>query len=347
MQAKLTNRELITFCDQLYLIIHSGISALEGIAVMRDDAQTKEAEKLLDEIYQELELTGNLTESLRGSGVFPDYMLHMVALGEQTGNLDEIFASLRDYYEREENIAAGIRSAVLYPVIMLGIMFAVVIVLLTKVMPIFAQVFEQLGSSMTGFSEKVIQLGMALNRYSLVFVVILAVIVCLCLYFACVPGGRARIRRAAASVGPTGKIAEKIACARFAEGMAMSLSAGLDVDESMNLVSDLVEQERLKNKVAICREKLAEGAGFAVAMAEAGIFSGMHAHMMQIGFRTGSLDEVMRKVADQYEEEADTAIQNTLSVLEPTLVAVLAVVVGIILLSVMLPLVGIMSGIGA
>lgn len=127
----------------------------------------------------------------------------------------------------------------------------------------------------------------------------------------------------------------------------MSLSAGLDVDESMNLVSDLVEQERLKNKVAICREKLAEGAGFAVAMAEAGIFSGMHAHMMQIGFRTGSLDEVMRKVADQYEEEADTAIQNTLSVLEPTLVAVLAVIVGIILLSVMLPLVGIMSGIGA
>ena len=73
----------------------------------------------------------------------------------------------------------------------------------------------------------------------------------------------------------------------------------------------------------------------------------MHAHMMQIGFRTGSLDEVMRKVADQYEEEADTAIQNTLSVLEPTLVAILAVVVGIILLSVMLPLVGIMSGIGA
>ena len=346
MRAELTNRELITFCDQLHLVIHAGISGLEGIAIMREDAQGPEARELLDEIYRELELSGSLSGALSVTGVFPPYMLHLTELGEQAGKLDEVFASLVTYYEREESIAKGIKNAVTYPLIMLIIMFAVVIVLITKVMPVFAQVFEQMGTALNGFSQGILQIGFALNHYAVVFAVILAVFACLCLYLFCTKKGRMVRRHWFAKFPPTRKIAEKIAAARFADGMSMCLSAGLDIDRSMELVAALTENPVLREKISVCRNLIAEGGSFSAAAAQAGIFSGMQARMLNIGFQTGAMEEVMEKAASRYEEEVDAKIQNTLSVLEPTLVAVLSVVVGIILLSVMLPLAGIMSNIG-
>lgn len=345
MAKQLTNQEIMTFCNQMYLILHSGISSIEGIAILRDDAVTQEGRQILDTIYQELELTGNLTESMRQSGVFPDYVIHMTDLGEQTGELDHIFQSLARHYEREEAIHREIRQAVTYPLIMIGIMAAVILVLLTKVMPIFADVFEQLGTTMNGLSAGILQIGQALNRYAVVFLVILAVLIVLIVLGICTKKGRRIFDRMLTSFGSFRKIAEKNAYAHFADGMSMGIRTGLDAQRSLELASDLVEQQSVKQKIEKISTMLNEGMNFPEAMEQAGMFSGMQARLVVIGTRAGALDEVMARIADQYEDEINDQIQRTLSVLEPTLVAILCVIVGIILLSVMLPLAGIMSGI--
>lgn len=346
MRAELTNQELQTFCEQLHLIIHSGISVLEGISVMRSSAGTSEAKEILNGIYRRMEETGSLTKALQGAEVFPPYMLHMIELGEQAGKLDDVLASLTIYYEREDNIARSIKHAVTYPVIMLIIMLAVMVVMAVKVIPVFTRIFEQFGISVNEFSEGVIRFGTMMSRYSFVLVIILAVIAFLSLYFAFTKPGRTQIKAISRKFGPMRRISEKIACARFAEGMSMALSAGLNVNKSLELVAALVEDDVMRARIEKCRKLSAEGKSISDAMTEAEVFPGLQGQMIAIGFRTGSADEVMEHAAARYENEVDEGIQNILSILEPTLVAILSVLIGIILLAVMLPLAGIVSSIG-
>jgi len=139
---------------------------------------------------------------------------------------------------------------------------------------------------------------------------------------------------------------DKIAAGRFASGMALTMSAGLDTDESLAMVSNLVDNSDMIEKINKSKEYMAEGKSFADALSLSGIFSNMYSRMISVGFRTGSVDKVLEKIAVGYDEEVDEKMSNLISVLEPTLVIILSVVVCLILLSVMLPLMGVMGSIG-
>ena len=343
----LSNTELAAFCDQIAMILRSGISTAEGVSLLKEDAPTEEAGEIYAEIEHSLEETGSLYLALREAGVFPKYLTDMAEIGEVSGKLDEVMASLSRYYEREENIARGIKNAVTYPFIMIAMMLVIILVLIIKVMPIFNQVFIQLGSEMTGFSRGILNLGTVLVRYSVVFIVILALIAGLVIYFAKSKKGRASLRSLASRFPLTKKLCSSIASGRFASGMALTLSSGLDTDESLAMTARLVDNPFMEKKIQNCQQYISEGSSFSDALQKADIFTGIHSKMVSIGFKTGSADEIMQKVAEQYEDEVDSRIDRLIGVLEPSLVAVLSILVGMILLSVMLPLLGIMSSISA
>ena len=153
VQKTLSNTELYSFCNQMALILKSGISSIEGISIMLEESEDASEKTILQTIYDSLIESGNFADSLECTGVFPSYMLHMIQIGEQTGKLDNVMQSLSTHYEREENIAKAVKNAVAYPLIMITMMVIVILVLITKVMPIFNQVFAQLGQEMTGFSK--------------------------------------------------------------------------------------------------------------------------------------------------------------------------------------------------
>ena len=133
---------------------------------MAEDAPEGEERQILEHILERMQETGSLYDSLTDTGLFPSYMLHMVEIGEETGTLDEVMEALSNHYDREDAIGKSIKSAVTYPLIMASMMVAVIIVLLVKVMPIFNQVFVQLGTEMTGFSRMLMDLGNAINHCS-------------------------------------------------------------------------------------------------------------------------------------------------------------------------------------
>lgn len=342
----LTNNEIYTFCEQMSMILKAGISSLEGVSIMMEDAAEGDGKFILNLIYEQLDLTGSLYTALSETGVFPKYVLDMVNLGETSGKLDEVMDSLARYYQREENLSQGIRSAILYPLVMVGMMILVIVVLIVKVMPIFNQVFIQLGSEMTGFSKGVLDLGYTLSRYSAVVVVILALILVAALYLNKSVKGKEQLKRFGCRFVLTKNLYEKIALGRFSNGMAMTLSSGLDTDQSIELVSQLADHPELMEKIEDCKKYIAEGENFSDALSKANIFSGVYSRMLSIGYKSGVMDEAMQKIAIQYNDDVDTSIGHLLSILEPTLVAVLSVFVGLILLSVMLPLLGIMTTIG-
>lgn len=347
MKKKLSNEELITFCGQMALILKSGISSLEGIYIMEDgDAQT-EGKEILKEIREELEMCGMLYPAMEKTGVFPEYALHMTEIGEQTGRLDETMEALAAYYQREEETLDAVKSAVTYPVAMLGMLLVIVAVLFIKVMPVFEQVYMQLGQEMTGVARQLLNIG-GWMRQSAIVLVVLAVVILIIVFFVIFYKKKARIEFISKiqTIGFMKKIAWKRARTRFASGMAMALKSGLDMDESLSLSEKLTDYEPLKMKIQQCQEQIKEGETFPKALKEAHIFDGMQERLMIIGYETGAVDEVMEQAADLYQKQLQDQIQKMIAVLEPTLVGILCVIVGIILLSVMLPLVGIMAGIG-
>lgn len=337
----LSNNELSTFCSQMALLLHSGISSMEAVSIMKEDAATPKAEQILSTIYDGLENQLELSDALKETGLFPKYVLDMVTIGNSSGRLDDVMAALSKYYEREERISQDIKNAVTYPLIMTAMLFVVTAVLIVKVLPVFDDVFKQLGGGLTGPARALMTLGTGSGIYLIGFFVLVFLIACIL------------VHRMKSSVAfrtrffLSKQLYEQIAIGRFANGMALTLSSGLDTDESLHMVSSLTDHPVIQEKIKACEQSIAEGEGFSDAIRSADIFTGVQNRMISIGIKTGSMEQVMAQIAEQCDTAAENRINRLLSVLEPTLVAVLAVIVGFILLSVMLPLISIMSNIGA
>lgn len=346
MKKKLSNEELITFCSQMALILKSGISSLEGIYIMEEGDIAGDGKEILEEIRKELEMCGMLYPAMKKSGVFPEYALHMTEIGEQTGRLDETMEALAAYYQREEEILEEVKNAVTYPVAMLGMMLVIIVVLFVKIMPVFEQVYLQLGQEMTGVARNILNIGNWMRQSAVVLSVIAVIVLIFAAAVVFSEKFRNKVMKKAGTIGFMKKIAWKRARTRFASGMAMSLKSGLDMDESLKLAGRLVDYEPLNEQITKCQEKMEMGKSFPKALKEAHIFGGMQERLMVIGYETGATDEVMEQAADLYQKELQDQIQKMIAILEPTLVGILCVIVGVILLSVMLPLVGIMAGIG-
>lgn len=341
----LSSAELASFCSQISSVLKAGISAGEGIAIMLEDTSSSQEREILSAIQETLNSTGVFSLGLEDAGVFPQYMQKMVRLGEQAGRLDEVMEALAVHYERESDLAAALKSAVTYPCIMIGMMVLVVLVLITRVLPVFEQVYAQLGQSMQGISRGLLDMGQALNRYSLVLLAVLVLLALLCLYFAKTSSGRKQASAIFSRLPFTRNFSDKKASCRFASGMSLVLKSGLTPEEGMDMAGELTENSLFREKISQCKKLLEEGTPLAQALSHSGVFTGMEARLLMVGDRTGSIDDAMEKIASRCQDELDDAMGNAVSIIEPTLVAILSIVVGLILLSVMMPLMGILAGI--
>ena len=347
----MSNKELAMFCDQMAMILKAGQTPESGISLMLEDAASEEAVRILEPIAKMCDLGEPFHKACEASGVFPKYALNMIEIGNTSGKLDEVLESLANHYNREEAVAQSIKSAVTYPFLIIFMMMIVILVLVIKVLPIFQQVFVQLGTEMTGFSKGLLNFGNTLSTYSAVFVGIVVLLALLFLYFTKVQSGKKALFSFLAKFPLTKGFYDKVAAGRFASGMAIMKAAGLDTDKSLELTAQLVDNEAMVKKIDECKKLMdgdenTPGISFSESLARTGIFSAMYSKMVNIGFKSGSVDKVFKKIADSYDEEVDNALSNTISVLEPTLVIILSVVVCLILLSVIMPLMGIMSSIG-
>lgn len=347
----LTNSELISFCEHMSMTLKAGLTPAAGIDLMLEDTTDDEGRAILLPIAEKCNDGFSFSDAIKASGVFPDYAVHMIEIGNASGKLDEVMESLANHYTREESIRDNIKSAVTYPFLIILMMLVVILVLVIKVLPIFQQVFVQLGTELTGFSKSLLHLGGTLTTYSAIFIGVFILLAILFVYFTKTRSGRDAFSSFCSHFFLTKPLFEKIASARFASGMAITISAGLDPENSLDMVEKLVDKTPMMKKVKRCRalmegDEKTPGIPFSKALVESSIFSHMYAKMIGIGFTTGSVDSVFQKIANSYDKEIEKSMNDTVSILEPTLVIVLSIIVCLILLSVVMPLMGIMSTIG-
>ncbi len=345
-EQKYTYQELSAFCLQVSILLKGGVHLEEGLRIMAEDAANEDEKKRLLFLADEIELGARVFEALEKTESFPDYVVKMAKLGDETGTLDEMMESLSVYYDKEDRMIRNIRNAVTYPVMMVLMLLVVLFVLFTRVMPVFEEVYQQLGAQMSPVSQTAIRLGGVFSGVALAAAAVLAVVV-LGLYIASKLGRKIHIVETMTErFKRSNKTALLVAKRRCCAVLALTLKGGVELEKGIELAEELVGNSKVRECLATCRESLETGNDYDEAMKDSGLFNGFQIQMIKVGNRSGKLDTVMQTISLGYEEEADASIDNTISRLEPTIVAVLAVSVGLVLLSVMLPLVGILSAIG-
>lgn len=338
-----TNRELSLFCSQLALVIRSGISLHDGLESMNEDSGGGEHwRRVLSSLSESIGEGEPLYKAFQETGVFPEYMVHMIEIGERAGKLEEVMTSLSGFYDREDKIKQEIRGAVIYPGLLVCMMAAVILVLVVRVLPVFQKVFENLGVQMSSTAQALMNFGIIASQYSMVIAGLLAALIIGLLVYARVRGDAGYT----ATLPGMKKITEKISAGRFASALSLMLSSGYDTRAALDLIPNILTGKEIKKKVERVKFLVDGGVTLSDAVKQAGIFPGLYSKMVAVGFKTGAIDEVMKELSDLYQEEIDTSLNNFVAVLEPALVAALSIVIGVIILSVMLPLMGIMSSIG-
>ena len=342
----LSNDELALFFAETAMFYQAGISVSEGIHIIMD-AATGQGREVLAELGRRIDEDSlPFSKAMAAVGCFPDYAVNMIDIGEQTGKMDEVMASLGRYYERESAVDKNIRGALTYPLIMVSMMVLVVVVLITQVLPIFNNVFTQLGGEMGEFPRMAMQLGQFITQYSWLFIGLMIVFVGFIWILRFGRSDNKVVTGMRYFIFGGKKVAAKVDAGRFAAAMNLMLASGLDPEESLETLERLMDNAEIRQKVRQCRHAIGEGIGLAEALVKAELFDTGLAMLLPLGFKTGNMDQVMRHIADRCEGEVDERIDNAIGIIEPTLVGVLSVVVGAILLTTMLPLMGIMTNIG-
>ncbi len=342
-QKQLSKLEVSSFCSQMHMMLKGGISIFESVSILLEDSSNEAEKEILNTINTEINEGKNLSDALAVSGVYPAYALKMISIGEETGTLDEVMHSLAIYYDREDAINKNLRNALTYPLVMIGMMALVIIILLTQVMPIFEQVFVQLGLEMNSFARSILTLGNTLEQYAIIFIAIILLIVAIIFYLTKTVSGKKQWLSFAYHIGFTRDIYEKLGACKVASALSIALKSGMTSEKGLEFSNELAMNPNISKKIEVCATAVQEGTDLAEALKFSNLFSGVAARMVSIAGKTGNLDQAMDDIAGRYEEEVDTKIRHLIGMIEPTLVIVLSIIVGVILLSVMLPLLSVMS----
>ena len=343
---KLTSEELSPLCLELSLLLHAGLPVGDGLHALADETRG-ETRELLDAMAKDADGGAKLSDVLRRSGAFPDYATDLTACGEQTGRTEEALSALADYYDARRRLELRIRSALLYPAVLLLLMLVVIVVLLTKVLPVFNDVFASLGGELTGLAGGLLSLGTALDRAMPFLAALLAAAAVFLALFAGSDEFRARLLRLRRRRHGDRGLSRKVNTARFAQALSMGLRSGLTAEAAVELAASFkTENEAADARCRACLTQLQSGAGLAEALEKNGCLPGMYCRMLALGVRSGTADSVTEEIARRLSEESENAIEERVGAVEPALVIVTSLLVGMILLSVMLPLMNIMAAIG-
>lgn len=343
----LADSTISSLCMGLSMMLHAGVGTGDSLALMAEGEEEGSYRELLLGLAKQVDDGSALSEAVRETGRFPDYVCGLLETGEKAGRTEEALAALARHYEERARLERRIRSALLYPSVLLVIMLAVIGVLLVKVLPVFNEVYAYMGAGLSGVAGGLLSLGQALDSAMPVLCVLLGLVVLFLIFFAASGSFREKVtavfRR---RFGDTG-VSKKINTARIAQMLSMGLSSGLPAEEALSMAASMLKDvPAAKARCEACIKRLDAGDALAEAMQKAEVLPRTECRLLELGLKSGTGDEAMERIAKRLSEESGAELEETVGKAEPALVLVTSVLVGLILLSVMLPLMEIMTAVG-
>ena len=325
-------------CLQLAFILESGMALEDGVGALADKSEKDGLQPVYQALCAGLNETGSLCEAMRQSTAFPAYAVEMAGVGETTGRLEAVLRGLADYYEREARMREAITDATVYPIALGAMLVVIVLVMLCKVLPVFRRVLGGMGVGAADAGGALITLGAWLG-WIVMALVGLAVLAALGCALALRTQARERVLRLLRRVFPQlRRIEAERSAARAALALSRMLSSGFGPEEAAATAASVLEDGAAAARMKDMRQALEEGEAFSDALERSGLFQPRQMRMIRAGAQAGRGAQVLEKLAADYEEAAEREIAQIVSIIEPTLIALLSIVVGGILLSVMLPM---------
>ncbi|MGH9751052.1 MAG: type II secretion system F family protein [Candidatus Polarisedimenticolia bacterium] len=332
-------KEIAIFTRQFSVMIDAGLPLVQCLEILGSQQKNRMFQKVLFQVRQDVESGSNLADSLRKHPkVFSDLYANMIAAGESGGILDTILQRLAAYIEKNVKLVAAVRSAMIYPVAVVTIAVGVVTVILWKVIPTFAALFEGLGATLPLPTRITIAASNFLGRFMpLIVIGMVALAFFLHRYKQTYRGAR-QIDAFMLKFPVLGDLLRKIAVARFCRTLGTLITSGVPILEGLAITARTAGNTIVEDAIMATRKSIEEGKTIAGPLEETRVFPTMVVQMISVGEQTGALDAMLSKIADFYEDEVDEAIENLMALLEPAMILFLGVMIGGIVISMYMPM---------
>lgn len=341
---KVTAKQISIFCKQFATLLKAGVPVASGLDILYRQTENKKFKSALEDVYTEVQKGSQVSTAIRNHPkVFPSLMVNMVESGEMSGNLDNIMERLAIHYEKDAKINSRIKGAMIYPIALSVISVVVVIFLITVILPTFTGMFTSSGTELPLPTRILLGISDFIRDYWYIVIGAVGLLIFVVNRYLNSSVGRYQFDALKFKLPVVKGSMDKIVTARFTRTLGSLLRSGIPLIDALELAGSVTGNVVIEEKVNYIASEVEKGETLGVALKRTPTFGPMVVSMIQIGEESGSLDQMLDKSADFYEQELEDAIDRLLKLMEPLLIVVMAVVIGFIVISMALPMFDMMN----
>jgi type IV pilus assembly protein PilC len=332
-------REIVVFTRQFATMINAGLPLVQSLTILAEQSENEKFREIITSFLNDIQAGQTLADAMRRHPkVFTDLYVNMVAAGEAGGILDTILNRLASFLEKNDALGRKIKGAMTYPAVMLLVVIGATTILLWKVVPVFAGIFQDAGMALPMPTMVVLSISEFLQSYiHLIFLGLIGLVLAIRQYYRS-DGGQLVIDRMLLRAPILGNLIRKSAVSRFTRTLGTLVSSGVSILEGLEITARTAGNRVVHDAVMGSRKSIAGGATISDPLKASGVFPPMVVQMINVGEQTGGLDDMLSKIADFYDDEVDTAVGALTSVLEPVMIVVMGVVIGGMVVAMYLPM---------
>ena len=338
-QKKVKVKDISIFCKQLYTMLNAGMPLSNALDVLGSQTENKVLRQTIKEVYSQVQTGAMLSQAMKKHrNIFPNLLITMVESGEMTGNLDSVLARMSEHFEKENKINSKIKGAMVYPTVLSVAAVGVVIFLLTFIMPTFTGMFTSSGVELPGPTKLLMAISDALKNYWYILIIVIGGALFIIRRYIKTTTGKRQFDKFKLKIPVVGPSVTKIATSRFTRTLSTLMASGIPIVPAMETSASVTNHQVVIDGMEKVIEDVKKGLSISYLLKNMDFFPPMVISMVGIGEESGSMEDMLSKTADYYDEELDASIQKMLALLEPLLILFMGVIVGFIVISMMLPI---------
>ena len=341
-------RDYSVFCRQFVAIIKAGVSVINALQMMSEQTENKTLKAAIIGLVDDLGKGETLSNAMRKQKAFPSIFVNLVEAGEATGSLEVSFERMAQQFEKEAQLKAIVKKATTYPIIVMLVAIGVIFAMMTFVIPNFMSMFDDMDVEMPAITMAVIKMSDFFVAYWWLIIIIAIAAFFGIRFYAQTISGRVLFSTIKLKFPGVGQLQTKTNCATFSRTLSTLLRAGVPMIEALDITSNSMDGNILfQRAVRQARDQVSNGVALSKPLKMCGLFPPMVVHMVSIGEETGNLEDMLVNVADYYEEEVAEATEQMMAVMEPMIIVVLALIVGVIIMAILQPMLTLYDSVGS
>lgn len=344
---RVSARDYSIFCRQFVSIISAGVSIINALEMMRDQTENRTLKKALGEVYEDVSKGESMAGAMKKhSKVFPSMLCNMVEAGEASGSMEVAFERMAVQFEKENKLKQSVKKAMIYPIVLLVVMVGVLFLMMIWVIPNFMGMFAELDTELPPITQAVVNMSdFVIAKWWLILLVVAAAIALVKAYAAS-PSGKFVLGGIALKIPVFGKLQTKSECARLGRTLCTLLGAGVPMMDAIEITGRSMENVHYKKAMMDAKDQVMRGMALSRPLKTCGLFPPMVVHMVSIGEETGNIETMLENVANYYEDDVQVATEQVMALMEPMIIVVMAIVVGVLIMAIMQPMLILYESIG-